>query len=117
MELSQNEIEEIINSEIANAIKKYGKEVKATITKIVGLEKLLSPTTSIATVQPRIIPLSKWNEYHADPTVPALRMLDFKRAENGFEEFKVTERRGSRVLINEENYFKWYNFYKNQSKD
>lgn len=111
MQLSQVEIEEIINSEIAEAVKKYGKDVKATITKIVGLEKLLSPTIPLASVQTRFIPLAKWNEYHADPSVPALRMLDFKRAENGFEEFNVTERRGSRVLINEQNFFKWQEFY------
>jgi len=111
MQLSQVEIEEIINSEIAEAVKKYGKDVKATITKIVGLEKLLSPTTPLASAQPKFIPLAKWNEYHADPTVSALRMLDFKRAENGFEEFNVTERRGSRVLINEQNFFKWQEFY------
>lgn len=108
MQLSQVEIEEIINNEIAEAVKKYGKDVKATITKIVGLEKLLSPTTS----QSRKIPLVRWNDYHPDPSVPALRMLDFKRAENGFEDFNVTERRGSRVMINEDNYFKWYDFYK-----
>ena len=111
MQLSQVEIEEIINSEIAEAVKKYGKDVKATITKIVGLEKLLSPATPLASAQARFIPLAKWNEYHADPSVPALRMLDFKRAENGFEEFNVTERRGSRVLINEQNFFKWQEFY------
>ncbi len=111
MQLSQVEIEEIINSEIAEAVKKYGKDVKATITKIVGLEKLLSPTTPLAPAQTRFIPLAKWNEYHADPTVPALRMLDFKRAKNGFEEFNVTERRGSRVLVNEQNFFKWQEFY------
>lgn len=111
MQLSQVEIEEIINSEIAEAVKKYGKDVKATITKIVGLEKLLSPDTPLASAQARFIPLAKWNEYHADPSVPALRMLDFKRAENGFEEFNVTERRGSRVLINEQNFFKWQEFY------
>lgn len=115
MQLSQVEIEEIINSEIAEAVKKYGKDVKATITKILGLEKLLSPSTPLAvttTNNPRFIPLAKWNEFHADPTVPALRMLDFKRSENGFEEFNVTERRGSRVLVNEENFFKWQEHYK-----
>lgn len=115
MELSKIEIEEIINSEISEAVKKYGKDVKATITKILGLEKLLCPNAPIEQLgnkSPRFIPLAKWNEYHADPTVPAMRMLDFKRNENGFEEFNVTERRGNRVLVNEENFFKWQEHYK-----
>lgn len=113
MDLSKNEIEEIINSEISEAVKKYGKDVKATITKILGLEKLLNQNLPTQTIHnPRFIPLAKWDEFHADPTVPAMRMLDFKRNENGFEEFNVTERRGSRVLVNEENFFKWQKHYK-----
>lgn len=115
MELSKNEIEEIINSEITEAVKKYGKDVKVTITKILGLEKLLCPVSSFevqTNKPPRFIPLAKWNEYHADPTVPAMRMLDFKRNENGFDEFNVTERRGNRVVVNEENFFKWRKYYK-----
>lgn len=109
MEFEKQDIEELIKCEIAEAILRFGAEVKGPIMRIVCLERMIIPQQQ----QPeevknqRQIPLSKWNEYYPDPSVSALRKLDFKRSENGFEKYKVTERRGKKVLINEGNYFAW----------
>ena len=53
----------------------------------------------------KLIPLVQWNKHHPDPSIPALRMLVFRKDENGFDD--VIERRGRRILINESKYFEW----------
>lgn len=53
----------------------------------------------------RLIPVTKWQEYHMYPTLGALRALIFKAKENGFD--KVIRRIGGRVLVNEDAYFQW----------
>ena len=50
----------------------------------------------------RIIPVSKFNDFHPDPTVPALRWYIFTNKDNFLE---CVIRRGRRVLIDEEKYF------------
>ncbi len=52
----------------------------------------------------RLIPVSKFNDYHPDPTPGAIRWMIFTN-KDGFEVCVV--RRGRRVLIDEEAYFKW----------
>ena len=108
MEFERADIEELIKYEIAEAILRFGAEVKGPIMRIVCLERMIPQQQQPEEVKhQRQIPLSKWNEYYPDPSVSALRKLDFKRSENGFEKYKVTERRGKKVLINEGNYFAW----------
>jgi hypothetical protein len=53
----------------------------------------------------KLIPVTKWNEHHEWPPIGGLRHLIFHEAKNGFD--KVIRRVGSRVLIDEEEFFKW----------
>lgn len=53
----------------------------------------------------RLIPVSKWNEYHPWPTVSALRDYVFKAERIGLT--PAIRRVGRRVLINEEAFFAW----------
>lgn len=53
----------------------------------------------------RLIPLSKWNDYHDYPTVPALRHLVFFEEQNNFS--KVLRRLGKRIYIDEKSFFEW----------
>lgn len=53
----------------------------------------------------RLIPVTKWNEYHQWPPIGGLRHLIFNEKTNGFS--KVIRRCGRRVLIDEAAYFAW----------
>jgi hypothetical protein len=53
----------------------------------------------------RLIPVSKWPNYHPWPSVGGLRHLIFHEKQNGFE--KVVKRVGKNVLIHEEAFFLW----------
>ena len=106
MEFAKEDIENLIDTKIKFAEKKYGKEFKDMIMEILTLQRSIM-------IHSRKIELSKWNEYHPTPSVKAMRMLDYRREENGFKEFEVTERtKNNRVIVNEDNYFRWYNAYK-----
>ena len=52
----------------------------------------------------RLIPVPKFNDYHPDPTPAALRWMIFTN-KNDFNRCIV--RRGKRVLIDENEYFRW----------
>ncbi|HRS96309.1 MAG TPA: hypothetical protein P5179_13655 [Candidatus Latescibacteria bacterium] len=54
---------------------------------------------------PRLIPLTKWNEYHPWPPPGGLRWLVFHEKKNGFQ--AVIKRVGGRVLIDEQAFFDW----------
>lgn len=53
----------------------------------------------------RLIPLARWNYYHAWPPIGGLRHLVFHSSENGFDTCLV--RVGRRILIDEERFFQW----------
>ena len=53
----------------------------------------------------RLIPVTKWNEYHQWPPIGGLRHLIFFADQNGFN--KVIRRCGRRVLIDEAAFFQW----------
>lgn len=55
--------------------------------------------------QPRLIPATRWNEFHVWPPLGGLRHLIFFAKLNGFE--KVVKRSGRRVLIDEQAFFAW----------
>jgi hypothetical protein len=53
--------------------------------------------------QSRLIPLTRWNEFHAWPPQGGLRWLMFNRNRNGFADAFV--KCGRRVLIKEKTFF------------
>ena len=53
----------------------------------------------------RLIPVSKWGDFHIYPSQPALRSLIFNASKNGFD--KVIRRVGRRILISESEFFLW----------
>jgi hypothetical protein len=60
---------------------------------------------SAPSTKTRLIPVSKWNDFHPWPTVSALRTYVFLRKRNGFE--AVLKRVGRRLLIDESAFFAW----------
>lgn len=101
MQADKLTIENVISEKIKAGKKKFGAEFEIIILEILGLQKLLT----VEPEQDREIPLTRWNDYYPDPTVPALRMLVFRKDENGFKD--VITRRGNRILIKEKEYFAW----------
>jgi hypothetical protein len=59
------------------------------------------------TVADRLIPVTKWPDYHPWPPVGGLRHLIFHEHTNGFSHCVV--RKGRRVLISERRFFEWAN--------
>ena len=53
----------------------------------------------------RLIPVPQWNKYHEWPPQGGLRHLIFHEHKNGFH--KCVKRVGRRVLIDEQEFFKW----------
>lgn len=100
--MNKQQIEVIINEKIKTGKEKFGKEFEFLAIELLGLQKLLAPELE---KESREIPVTMWNDYYPDPSVPALRMLIFRRKENGFD--KVITRRGKRILIKEKEYFEW----------
>jgi hypothetical protein len=62
-------------------------------------------TTEVSSKTTRLIPIGKWNEFHAWPPQGGLRHLVFYANTNGFD--KVIRRVGRRILIDENSYFEW----------
>ena len=102
MQFSKEEIDKIIDYKISSGEKTFGKDFKIYVLEILGLFKLTVPEQE---KEDRLIPLARWNDFHVDPTVSALRNLWNRRDENGFG--YVVEPRGKRLLINERKYFEW----------
>ncbi len=53
----------------------------------------------------RLIPVSKWSDFHPWPPVGGLRHLIFNAKTNGFD--RVIRRVGRRVLVDEAAFFDW----------
>ena len=53
----------------------------------------------------RLIPLTKWNQFHLWPTIGGLRHLVAFAKQKNFEQVLV--RANGRVLIDEEAFFEW----------
>ena len=53
----------------------------------------------------KLIPLTKWPDYHSWPNIGGLRHLVFYENKNGFS--RVVRRIGRRVLIHEGEFFRW----------
>ncbi len=55
----------------------------------------------------RIIPLTKWNDYHPWPTTSSLRRMLRNSEKTGFD--RVVIHIGKRLLIDERKFFEWVN--------
>ena len=64
-------------------------------------------TTQTSKTGSRLIPVTKWNDYHPHPPIGGLRHLIFNAKENGFEQ--CIRRIGRRILIDEAAFFEWVN--------
>lgn len=53
----------------------------------------------------KLIPVTKWSDFHPWPNTAGLRHLIFNAHQNGFD--AVIRRIGRRVLIDENSFFKW----------
>ncbi len=104
MQIDKEKIEKRIKDKISSGIKTFGNNFEIEVLEILGLYKLTIPEKEEQIID-REIPLVKWNDYHVDPTVSALRNLWSRRKENGFD--YAVERRGTRLIINERKYFEW----------
>lgn len=63
----------------------------------------------------RFIPVTQWPEHHPWPPVGGLRHLIFYANENGFS--KVVKKCGRRVLIDEQEFFRWVEEQNRDGKD
>jgi hypothetical protein len=116
MQTNKEEIQAIIDAEMAAYTKKYGKDFRIAVLKILALEKMVAAPAAVPAEQERLIPLSKWNEYHPYPTVGALRQYYFYKDSNGFAECcEGGGMNGGRILINEAKYFAWIKNRKNKN--
>lgn len=69
----------------------------------------------MTTNQRKLIPVTKWPEHNPWPSVAGLRHLIFNSRTNGFE--KVLRRIGSRILIDEAEFFAWVDEENRKTKD
>lgn len=64
--------------------------------------------------KPKLIPLSKWNEFHAWPSISGMRNLISKNEDNNFGRCII--RVGRRIVVDEGKFFEWVNSHRsNQS--
>ena len=60
---------------------------------------------AVSKITGRLIPVTKWNEYHIWPPIGGLRHLIFHSKTNGFD--RVIKRAGSRILLDEQAFLEW----------
>lgn len=105
--MNKDDLQAAIDLEIADGEKQYGFDFKIRIIKILSLERMLHP--DCAEKKSRIIPLTKWNDYHPYPSVGTLYQYKFNGERNGFN--SCIERggvKGNRILINEDKFWEWH---------
>ena len=56
-------------------------------------------------IKSRLIPLTKWSQFHLWPPIGGLRHLVFYAETNGF--WQCIKRAGKRILIDEKAFFEW----------
>ena len=70
------------------------------------LEELETKAVDGKTIpQDRLIPVTKWNNYHEWPPIGGLRHIIFWKDQNGADKF--LRRSGKRILIHEKSFFEW----------
>ena len=69
------------------------------------LPEIQGATAQTSERKNRLIPLTKWPQYHPWPPIGGLRHLVFYSEKNGFA--RVIRRVGRRLLIDEAEFFKW----------
>jgi hypothetical protein len=77
----------------------HKERLKPQVPGIRGLEEVPSEPEA------RLIPLTKWNQFHPGPPLSGLKHLVFNSKTNGFD--RCIRRIGRRVYILEAEFFKW----------
>ena len=86
---------------LERSIKRLTESIKALIDEIENLK-----TDKINIIQKsRMITVPDWNKHHDWPSQSGLRYLIFHEKTNGFH--SVVKRSGKRILIDEDEFFKW----------
>lgn len=103
METTNTELQTIIDNLIEESCKKFGKDFKTELVKIVALMKMME-----AEKRSRRIPLAKWNDYYDYPTVGALRSYRHNNTDN-FNEIccEPGGPNGGTIVIIEDKFFEW----------
>ena len=109
MNITKEEIEQLIDTKLEFAEKQYGTQFKTALIEILSLEKMLTPT-EVNTQKSRLIPLSEWGKYHPYPTKGTLYQFNYNRETNGFS-YCVQRggENGGRILIDEDKFWEWFN--------
>lgn len=103
MQIVNSEIENLINSKIEQGTKEFGENFKNIVLEIIALEKMTKSEPK-QDKKRKLIPLSKWNDYHPTPAVGTLRQRVFH--DKNFEDYCI-ERDGRTLLIDEDKYFEY----------
>lgn len=101
MQLTKEITKELIDLKLEALEKTFGKPARLIALEIINLVNNKEEQT-------RFIEVSKWNKYHAYPTVSALRNLIYRSKTNGFDRDNVIYRKNGRLFINEKNFFIWF---------
>ena len=64
--------------------------------------------------QRKLIPVTAWPQHHPWPSIAGLRHFIFNAETNGFK--KVIRKVGARILVDEEQFFKWVDEKDNEQK-
>jgi len=65
----------------------------------------MDETQILHELENRLIPVTKWNDYHIWPPIGGLRHLIFNKKTNGFD--RVLRKVGRRLLIDEASFREW----------
>lgn len=102
--MNREDIQQAIDYEVAQGEKKFGTEFKILMTKILCLQKMLTPEVKLS----RRIPLSEWENYHEYPTKGTLYQYHHNRHKNGFDYcVESGGENGGRIIIVEDKFFEW----------
>lgn len=101
IKLTKEETQLLIDEKIESVEKDFGSRAKIAVLEILTLERSLTETKP----KTRFIQPTDWNNYHAKPTLSALRNLISRRKTNGFD--RVLKRDGKLWYIDEQKYFEW----------
>lgn len=100
MQITMEETNQLVTNKVEEVGREFGEKAKLLVKEIVIL------LNNLQNAKPtRYIPVCKWNEYHAYPTVSAIRNYITRAEQNGFN--SVFFRKGKSLYIDENKFFEW----------